>query len=191
MSETITACENVCRDFAWVTSIISGLVSFAPLIAIASAVLVYYWQRKADREAELRREQREAYREFFINTLAINRRFQEFDLSEQDDPLSAMKELFRARGDYESAFKILALSASPVVLKAAQICKDGLHNHLLKWGNAMKPFLGKKTVQKTEVHKAIRTAGKMLTKSIRKDELELLKVMRREEFSEPIDFETP
>lgn len=60
--ETITACENICRDFSWLGEWMPALI--AASVALLIAFGAYPWQKKKDRENELKREQREQYRAF-------------------------------------------------------------------------------------------------------------------------------
>lgn len=73
MSETITAWENVCRDFSWLGRIdprvVQGILTLlAALVASATAIYIAKWvypqQKNIDRRNEVFNEKREAYRKF-------------------------------------------------------------------------------------------------------------------------------
>lgn len=64
MSETITVCENVCRDFSWVNPFLGFVANLVPVAGLIWAINAYYRKRKDDRDEEDRRERRKAYRDF-------------------------------------------------------------------------------------------------------------------------------
>ncbi|WP_374292874.1 hypothetical protein [Paenirhodobacter enshiensis] len=46
MSETITACENVCRDFSWVAPLLSMLADLGTFLAGVAACIALFWFNK-------------------------------------------------------------------------------------------------------------------------------------------------
>ncbi len=63
--ETISACENVCRDFSWFWSGLSQLwpriIDATPALTLFFAVITFFIQRHTDRKAELIKIKREIY----------------------------------------------------------------------------------------------------------------------------------
>jgi len=61
-SETITVCENICRDFSWLGEWMPALL--AASVALLIAFGAYSWQKKKDRELQLQLERRSLYGKF-------------------------------------------------------------------------------------------------------------------------------
>lgn len=69
--ETITACENVCRDFSWLNIFGPwvGPATIAAITALIIAFIAYPWQKQKDRDLQILAEKRKLYAEF-LNSLA-------------------------------------------------------------------------------------------------------------------------
>lgn len=79
--ETITACENVCRDFSWMAPLAPAFITAGAALLIAFGA--YPWQKKRDRDLKIAEEKRLAYQHFFeaaetffarLRTAAFNER---------------------------------------------------------------------------------------------------------------------
>jgi len=84
LSETITACESICRDFHWFwdldPSIVQGLLtvgaaSIGAAVALYIAKSVYPLQKEKDRDIKIDEEKRLVYRDYLKNIeLIVNSR---------------------------------------------------------------------------------------------------------------------
>lgn len=64
--ETITACENICRDFSWLGEWMPAAIAASTALLIA--FVAYPWQKRKDRELQKESERREVYRLFWEAT---------------------------------------------------------------------------------------------------------------------------
>ncbi|PCJ08441.1 MAG: hypothetical protein COB16_07040 [Rhodobacteraceae bacterium] len=57
-AEVMTACENICRNFGWLSEIVEPVLRLVPSVAILWAVFVYFHKRRTERQADDSRELR-------------------------------------------------------------------------------------------------------------------------------------
>ncbi len=62
----ISACENVCRDFSFLSRVGDWVYNFGPAIALVGAVVLFFLQRRYDRAEALRVRRLEVYQETIV-----------------------------------------------------------------------------------------------------------------------------
>ena len=62
--ETITACENICRDFSWLGLLSDWVPFFSAVIVVIGGTFAYRGQKKVDRNERQHEEKRLAYAAF-------------------------------------------------------------------------------------------------------------------------------
>ncbi|ATG48014.1 hypothetical protein CEW89_10850 [Celeribacter ethanolicus] len=84
-SETITACENICRDFSWLGSISDWMPLFTSIVIAFGGFSLYRFQKQVDRSERLHEEKRKVYVDFLAVHLeyVVERQITEGDHTER------------------------------------------------------------------------------------------------------------
>jgi len=188
VSETITACENICRDFFWLRDAWPWLGP--SLIASATALLIafraYAWQKSKDRAVELRREQRQAYREFIEDWLIVEQQIGASRKVADKDMRQAMKCYGDGLRMADACVYKLGLSGSETVLTCAAQMHTSLYETYREFGENVKSIYTESPngeVSKLDIAQSFADANSKLRDSLREQLEELLFLMRSEEFS--------
>ena len=113
VSETITACENICRDFSWFGSVSDWIPFFASLVVVCGGLWGYRIQKRLERLETFHSAKRENYHRFLasysecINAVTVTR------MGIVDYPEQKIRAI-------RQELAILSLYADEVVLDAAK-----------------------------------------------------------------------
>ncbi|MFT5341346.1 MAG: hypothetical protein ACI9BH_000556 [Paracoccaceae bacterium] len=193
--ETITACENVCRDFYWLESYVPTLIAAVTALVIAFAA--YPWQKKKDWDNELRREQREAYRDFIEAWLKLEMELNVLGSDKTvDSPETITQTFAKINTLSDNEMLKLALCASKEVINSVSDMNQGNKKLFYDVGLKVKSILQNSPEQGTlskkyveEMQKLVRQARDAQRKNIGL----LVTEMRKQEFdkTEAISIEAP
>ncbi|WP_010137421.1 hypothetical protein [Oceanicola sp. S124] len=110
MSETITVCESICRDFSWIwfadpKVLQAGMTLFAAAVASCTALYiaqrVYPKQKEVDRKNEISKDRRLRYYEICAEFKALDSRLVSLGRDPRlgGTPWQSIEEVFREIGD--------------------------------------------------------------------------------------------
>lgn len=190
MSEVISACENVCRDFSWVTGL--GQFSVPALIGSATALLIafvaYPWQKAKDQAFQLRKEQRVAYRDFIDAWMDVQRQINLSKRLADDDIASAMEEYTKALRMSDACVFKLGLSGTETVMTCVSQMHSSMYSAYKELGEVIIKLYKESSngsTEKSEISKEYKRVLSQLKDSERQVTEELLFLMRSEEFAAP------
>ncbi|MCT8158970.1 hypothetical protein [Pseudoruegeria sp. SHC-113] len=125
-SNAITVCENVCRDFNFLSHIPSGVLAsvLASATALYIGLRVYPRQKEEDRKLQIRLERRTDLKKFVVELGRFKSTIDRLRPNSADTYIQTLADLTTRWDALEDALLALTVSSNTEVLEAGYACQE-------------------------------------------------------------------